>query len=207
MDWQQLSVDELLRACVELRSDDAWREFVRRYHTVVRRAASRVSERWGISNREEIDDAVQEIYVKFCAHGGRVLSDVTLEHPDEIYSYIKVVAANAAHDFFRRKNADKRGAAHTAWLEDFVEQFEVPSNLEHTVALEQLHRLMLANTDGENSTRDRAIFQFYYRDGMTSAAISKLPGVNLSQKGVEGVLHRITQSLKRAVSDSEEVRT
>ena len=89
----------------------AWEEFMRRYHGVISSAAIRVSRHWGSGSPDEVDDVVQEIYLKMCANGGRVLSGFRSTNTDAIYGFIKVVATNAAQDFFRQKAADKRGGS------------------------------------------------------------------------------------------------
>ena len=50
---------------------------MRRYHAIIVASALRVSRRWGMGTSEEVDDVVQEIYLKFWADDGRVLSRVS----------------------------------------------------------------------------------------------------------------------------------
>lgn len=40
------------------------------------------------------------------------------------------------------------------------------------------------------------IFWLYYRDGLTTRAISSLPFVGLSTKGVESTIHRLTRMVR-----------
>ena len=172
---------------------------MRRYHGVISSAAIRVSRHWGSGSPDEVDDVVQEIYLKMCANGGRVLSGFRSTNTDAIYGFIKVVATNAAQDFFRQKAADKRGAANTDSIPDLSDHAGIFHDLDRKVTLSELHRILIARTQNENGPRDRTIFQLYYRDGMTAAAIAELPGMGLNPKGVEGVLYRLTQSIREAV--------
>jgi RNA polymerase sigma-70 factor (ECF subfamily) len=205
MNWPELPVDQLLQACVKSEVSGAWEEFIRRFHVVITAAAVRVSRHWGSGAAEEIDDIIQEIYLKFCADRGQVLAGFRMSQPDAIYSFIKTVATNTARDFYRRQNAAKRGSAVTQTLDEISNCARLPVDIERQVTLGQLHDLLDINTQGENGSRDRAIFRFYYRDGMTAQAISQLPGVRLNPKGVEGVLHRLTSAVRKSVGGTQEI--
>ena len=173
---------------------------MRRYHGVITSAAVRVSRQWGDGSSEEIDDVVQEIYLKLYGERRRIFAPFQATHPDAVFGFIKVVATNAARDFFRSKEAGKRGAAVTEALREVLDQTRAPADLERSVSVNELHRLVVEYTQNENGERDRAIFRLYYREGMTAGAISRLPGVELNQKGVEAVLHRLTKAIREAVS-------
>lgn len=177
---------------------------MRRYHSVITSAAVRVSRQWGDGSPDEIDDVVQEIYLKFCADQGRVLAGFRSREQDAIFGFVKVVATNTARDFFRHKTAGKRGASRTQALTEIAERIGLPSDIERRITLSEIHRLLVAITQNDNGARDRAIFQFYYRDGMTAQAISQLPGVWLNPKGVEGVLHRLTRTIREAAANPQE---
>jgi RNA polymerase sigma-70 factor (ECF subfamily) len=46
------------------------------------------------------------------------------------------------------------------------------------------------------SKRDRTIFWLYYRQGFSAREIAELPGLGLTQKGVESCIHRLTNMLR-----------
>jgi RNA polymerase sigma factor (sigma-70 family) len=205
VNFAELPADQLIRACVTSQSSGAWEEFMRRYHSVITAAAVRVSRQWGDGSPDEIDDVVQEIYLKFYADRARVLAGFRSPAQDAIFGFVKVVATNTARDFFRHKTAGKRGVQQTQALTEIAELIGKPGDAERQVTLGEINRLLLANTQGENGVRDRAIFQFYYRDGMTAQAISQLPGVGLNPKGVEGVLHRLIKAIRDSAVNSQEM--
>jgi RNA polymerase sigma-70 factor (ECF subfamily) len=202
MNWEVLPVDELFRACARANDADAWAEFIRRFHPVIKSSAIRVSQRWKAV--EEVDDVVQEIYFKLCSDGARILKEARTTDPTTVAALIKVIATNTARDFFRSKNALKRGTGLVPLLEDESDAFALPADIERHVTLAQLNELVRANTQGGSALRDRAIFQLYYRDGMSARAIAELPGIELNAKGVEGVLHRLTGALRKAVAGAQE---
>jgi RNA polymerase sigma-70 factor, ECF subfamily len=199
VNWQELPTEQLIRACATPLSGGAWEEFVRRFHPLITASAVRVSRRWSNGTPDEIDDVVQEIYLKLCTDRRRILTGFHAPQQAAIFGYIKVVATNIAHDFFRQRSAVKRGVALTSTLDE-ASQSALPDQLEQRLTLEQLDRILIAHTQTENGSRDRAIFRLYYRQGMTAQAISTLPGVGLSAKGVEAVLYRLTKNIRSAMT-------
>jgi len=177
---------------------------MRRYHPVITSAAIRVSRRWGVGSSEEIDDVVQEIYLKMCVDEARILGGFRAPQPEAVFSYVKVVATNVAHDYFRRRAAVKRGVLQTTSLSECDDRVSIPDDFERRLTLAQLDRLLVAQTQNANGTRDRVIFRLYFRQGMTAQAISQLPGIALNPKGVEGVLYRLTNAIRGAIENSQE---
>jgi DNA-directed RNA polymerase specialized sigma24 family protein len=176
---------------------------MRRFHPVITSAAVRVSRRWGAGSSNEIDDVVQEIYLKFCVDRERILGTFHQVQREAAFSYVKVVATNIASDFFRRRGAVKRGLLHTTVLVDGRELAGLPDDIERRLTLAQLDRLLIAATQTDSGVRDRAIFCLYFKQGMTAHAISLQPGVALSVKGVEAVLHRLTKMIRNAIHDPQ----
>ena len=179
---------------------------MRRYHAVLQAAAIRTSRNWGRGVPDEIDDILQEIYLRMCADGARVLSSFRDPRPDAVYGFLKVVATNAAHDFFRRRHAAKRGLGLSASTEAVAEIAAPDQDFEKQLSLAEIDRILLAQTDQkDNGPRDRAVFRLYYRYGMTAQAIAEVPGIGLTSKGVEGVLYRLTKSIRLALGDPQEM--
>ena len=72
-----------------------------------------------------------------------------------------------------------------------------PSTIEQSILLRELDQhLASAGTD-----RDRTIFWLYYRQGYTAKDIASMPGLGLTQKGVESCIYRLTQALRGSVSN------
>ncbi len=172
---------------------------MRRFHPVITSAAIRVSRRWGAGTSTEIDDVVQEVYLKLCLDRERILGTSQVTQQEAVFGYLKVVATNIAHDFFRRRGAAKRGLFQTTVLMDGKELVSLPDDIERKLTLAELDRLLVTVTQTETGRRDRAIFNLYFKQGMTAQAIASLPGVSLTIKGVEAVLHRLTRTIRDAI--------
>ncbi len=171
---------------------------MRRYHAVLASAAIRVSRQRGRGSPEEVDDLVQEIYLRLCADRARILTRFHDPRPKAMFGYLKVVATNIAHDFFRRQSATKRGAGQTASVEEAGNLPAPFEDIERRVSLVEIDEMLQIHTqEKDNGKRDRAVFRLYYRHGLTTQAIAELPGIGLSSKGVEGVLSRLTKAIRQ----------
>ena len=71
-----------------------------------------------------------------------------------------------------------------------------PQPAEIAILMGQIERCLAKLASEPNFTRDHTIFWLYYRQGLTAKAISKLPGITLSAKGVESTLLRLTRYVK-----------
>jgi RNA polymerase sigma-70 factor (ECF subfamily) len=203
VEWADLSPDQLLRACARPDSTPAWEEFMQRYHPLITAAAIRVSNQWGNGSSDEIDDVIQEIYLGLCADKARVLTSFEETRAEAIFGYLKVVATNLARDFFRKRSAAKRGARVTASIDESDNLAGPGADLDRNLTLAKVDDLLVLHTQTENGARDRIIFRLYYRYGMTAQEIAELPEVRLSSKGVEGVLHRITRTIRQSLAQAQ----
>jgi len=176
---------------------------MRRYHSLLTSAAIRVSRQRGRGAPDEIDDILQEIYLKVWADGAHILTSFRDPRPEAIFGYLKVTAMNIAHDFFRRRSALKRGAERTGSIEDLSHLPAASNDMDRQLTLSEIDRMLLAQTQKDNGPRDRAVFRLYYRYGLTAQAIADLPGIGLNSKGVEGVLHRLTKAIRLAMGGAQ----
>jgi len=209
VDCTRLSPVELLRTCIRCGSTSSWQEFISRYNSVIHGAAIRSANRWGRSSSVDVEDIVQEIYLKICTHEAGLSRAVQAGTPEVIIAYLRVIATNAAHDYFRSKAAAKRGGTVT---DQFPEHLQPRAgtavvDLERRLTLEKIEQIVVAHTRNANGIRDRAIFQLYYRQGLTAKAIAALPGVNLSIKGVEGVVHRLVGIVRKELKSAEGIHS
>ena len=103
------------------------------------------------------------------------------------------MAANCAHDYFRSKYADKRGATRTERLEPRLEQLATGAGMKKIEA----HILISqVNAALDVSPRDRVVFWLYYRQGLTAREIAAALSNQLSDKGVESLIHRLTLAVR-----------
>jgi RNA polymerase sigma-70 factor (ECF subfamily) len=188
---------ELLKACLETGSVVAWTAFVQRFQPLIASSVSNVVRRYGSSNPSLIDDLVQESFLRLCRDNCRCLRDFHAQHEEAIFGYIKVIATSVALDHFRGRTTQKRRGevdADAAGLEPSTSS----ASIENAVWLSQIES-RLAATESE---RDRAIFWLYYREGYTAKDIASIPGIDLTQKGVESCIYRLTQLLRSILSET-----
>ena len=207
MNYSNLSPPELFSICARGGDSASWQEFIRRFNPVIARSVIRVATRHGISDKSLIDDLVQETYLKICANECKLLRTFTPQHPDSAFGFLKVVAASVAHDFFKCRLADKR--APEAIAESVEEKSPgviretTKSTLnpaERAVLIEQIDRKLSAVVPVGELQRARTVFWLYYRSGFTASAIASFPALDLTTKGVESMLFRLTRLVRENVS-------
>ena len=68
--------------------------------------------------------------------------------------------------------------------------------MQRAVLFAELDRMLRA-APGAAAERDRTLFWLYYLQGLTADEIAALPGSELSAKGVESALRRVTTWLRK----------
>jgi RNA polymerase sigma-70 factor (ECF subfamily) len=185
--------------------EEAWTEFVRRFQPLIAAAIAKVARRFGKVSNELVDDLVQEVFIKLCRDNFHPLSGVaTTRDEKSLFGFLRVVAANVAHDHFRRARAFKAGGAHAEKQESIeapeLDKRRASSAIERGVLLEEMDRRLKTLSHEPNFNRNRAIFWFYYKEGLTATEIAALPDIKLSVKGVESTLLRLTRYIKSALT-------
>jgi RNA polymerase sigma-70 factor (ECF subfamily) len=192
-----MTAAEIVHACLETDNRAAWAAFVRRFQPVIAASVARVVRRYGVPMPALVDDLTQETYLRICKENCRILRDFQARHEDAIFGYIKVIATSVALDHFRARATQKRKGEMDEGGAD-IEAKVSPTAIETSALLEELDR-HLASSETE---RDRTIFWLYYRQGYTTKDIAAMPHLELSQKGVESCIYRLTQALRGAVAGS-----
>jgi len=213
LSFAQLSPEALIQACVK--SDAAaWEEFMRRYHRLIAGVVFRTTQKWRESFPPAMDDLIQEIYLKLCADQYRLLRAYDPKHPDAIYGYLKIIAANVVHDRFKALHSGKRGGDQI--VEDLTtlenrsgvgQDLGTKQAMERDILLREIDAHLNASLSGGTAVRDRTIFWLYYRQGFTAKAIASLPAIGLTIKGVESTILRITKLVRRRMVETELVKT
>jgi RNA polymerase sigma-70 factor (ECF subfamily) len=206
VNYSNLSASELVSICASGAGAPCWAEFIRRFNPVIGRSILRVAIRYGVSDQSLIDDLVQETYLKICASDYKVLRTFSTRGPDSAFGFLKVVATSVAHDFFKARLAGKRApeAAATELEAESVPASEYVQNdlsqAERAVLVDQIDRQLKVVVPECELGRARTIFWLYYRAGLTASAIATLPAVDLTTKGVESLLFRLTRSVRESLS-------
>ena len=107
--YAKSSSTELVRACAESRDEWAWAEFIRRFQVVIAAAVIRTARQWGELSGAQMDDLIQDTYLKLCENDCRLLATFQSRHKESIYGFLKVVATNVVHDYFKSRAGREAG--------------------------------------------------------------------------------------------------
>ena len=191
-----------MNACLESKSETVWTEFIRRFQPTIASSVIRVSRRYGPSPPALIDDLVQETYLRLCKDKCRALREFSAHHDEAIFGFVKRVAINVALDHFRSRMTEKRRPEVEDDGRHGVESV-APAEIERVTLLKELEGRLAAS----ESARDQTIFWLYYRQGYTAKEIASLPGMDITHKGVESCILRLTGALRSAINQKKEGKT
>jgi len=204
----KFSSTELVRACAGSKDQRAWAEFIRRFQFVIASAVLRTARLWGEPSRLQLDDLIQDTYLKLCENDSRLLRSFQPRQEDSIYGFLKLIAANVVHDHFKAALAAKRGAGQTEALLELVQNdsktavtdsFDAVSQRQQLEKIDKVLRLVTAGKDQE---KKRAIFWLRHRQGLTASEIASIPSIGLTTAGVESVLMRLAMMIRGHLIDS-----
>jgi RNA polymerase sigma-70 factor (ECF subfamily) len=200
--YAKFSSTELVRACAGSKDENAWAEFIRRFQVVIAATVLRTARHWGEPSRPQLDDLIQDTYLKLCENDSRLLRSFQPRHQDSIYGFLRVVAANVVHDHFKSALAAKRGAGQTEAITDPVQidpkiadtdGFEMVSQ---RIQLEQVDKVLRQVTAGKDQDRKRIIFWLRHQQGLTASEIASIPSLGLTTEGVESMLLRLAVMIR-----------
>lgn len=195
MKVRDLSLAELARQCVTSRASSTWTELIERLQPVFARVAYRVAREWGQGDPSEIDDVVQEIFLKLAGMEAGKLNLSPLSDDASARAYFQVMAANASRDYFRQKYAAKRGEGKTDKPGDRLDELKTAV----TTAVDTEKQILLGEIDRAlpPEPNERLVFWLYYTCGLSSKEIAAMPAFGLSAKGVESLLFRLAAKVRR----------
>jgi RNA polymerase sigma-70 factor (ECF subfamily) len=194
MAQEEIPIRELLQLCLSTNAEGHWREFFRRIQPLIASVIINTVRRWKNPAPSLVDDLIQDTYIKLFANDKKALRSIKNEHENTIFGYLKVIASNVAKDHFRKPE----NKADEIELSDAV----VPPGPQDRERLEFLHKkeqvqeILETLSSSEIYQRDIAIFWFFYEQGYTAKEISFMPHLELTIKGVEAVIFRLTQYVR-----------
>jgi RNA polymerase sigma-70 factor (ECF subfamily) len=205
VEWSALSSDELIRACVGSGESAAWEEFVRRFRPLIAGTVIRTARRYEECPAHLLDDLIQDTFLKICADRCRILRDFRPDSPDAIFGLLKKVAFCVTHDHFRggftgKRWPGQRELALDSNAENTIASGEGVPQVEREIFIQEIDEQLTGGSEPATVERDRQIFWLYYRHGMTSRAIAAIPGIGLTQKGVESAIQRLTAHVRNRVA-------
>ena len=215
----QLTVHELLKRCQQRPADeDAWREFVRRYHGAIRASvaktfharATQETERRAQFPDDLIEDLVQAVYVRLVEEGNRALDRFEGQHENSIFQYLGIIAMNVVRDHFREAKAQKRpkitysldelveNAGDGGFLKDGAKGIDglITTRTASSFSLDDLESALKRSVSRRHRDRDALIFKLRYFDGLTLEEIKKTLSLEISPIGIGSILNRIIQKLR-----------
>ncbi len=190
-----LAATEILHACLDSGSEADWTAFVRRFQPLIAATVTGVVRRYGGVSPAQVDDLIQETYLRLCRDNFRSLREFRPAHDEALFGFLKVVARSVALDHYRARSTHKRRG----------ETADDGSNLDGSMAAAGIERLALLGEverrlETTESERDRTIFWLYYGEGHTAKEIAAMPELELTQKGVESCIYRLTQTLRSVMA-------
>jgi len=165
----------------------------------------RIASLWGEPSRTLVEDLVQTTYLKLWEDNCRLLMEFAIQNPDGVLGYLKKVAANATHDYFRHGRSQSAGGslAHVSTSEVDVEAGQEIQGSQDRIAfqilLNQIDEYLKGRLTGPDQERDRTIFWLYFRQGMSTKEIGSLPTIGLGPKGVGSVIERLKHSIRERI--------
>jgi DNA-directed RNA polymerase specialized sigma24 family protein len=197
----------LLVRCARQRDDEAWTELLRRYgpglELRVRRTLRKCG-RW--ADDGEVEEMLQEVYCRLLEQGGRRLLACRGRNEGEVASYLGRLAARVVLDHRRLARAAKRRPVgvpvpRPAPL-SLVERLPAPGSSpeDRALASARVERLLgrfQAVEGGPRGRRDLGILVLAAVGGWTSREIAQFLADGPGPSGVDSLLHRLKQRLRR----------
>lgn len=171
---------------------------MRRTQPLVANVIINTLRRWRDPSPALVDDLIQETYLKLFANDRKYLRGIRNDHENAIFGYLKMAASSTLQDYFRRPE----NKAPEVELSDQVlpPSSAAAERMEFAQRKSEIEARLKEFSSSPTYTRDITIFWLYYEQGYTAKEIAMLPHLELSIKGVEAVLLRLTRYLKESNS-------
>jgi RNA polymerase sigma factor (sigma-70 family) len=219
----QLTVHELLKRCQQRPPDeDAWQEFVRRYHGAIRASIAKTfhsrvnqeTERRAQFPDDLIEDLAQAVYVRLIEESNRALDRFEGQHENSIFQYLGIIAINVVRDHFREAKAKKRPKISFS-LDELLENTSEGSALKESfsaegfstgarssLTMDDIESALKRSVSRRHRDRDALIFKLRYCEGLTLEEIKKALALDLSPIGIGSILNRINHKLRTKLGRS-----
>ena len=223
------SVPHLLERCSGRPPDDeAWKEFVRRYHSTIRinviktfhRKAKEESDRKPQFPEDLVEDLVQAVYIRLVEDRNRALERFEGEHENSIFQYLGMIAINVVRDYFRETRAQKRPKISVsldellemggdgALMDESLGALWKPANADSASSLtdEEIDIALRRAVKGKNKDRDLLIFKLKFYEGLTLDEITQSLRLDISPVSVGSIINRIIKKLRVSLSRHRKAR-
>jgi RNA polymerase sigma-70 factor (ECF subfamily) len=157
---------------------------------------------WGTPSTSLVEDLTQATFLKLWEGGRLLLRDFAVRRPEAVLGYLKKIAINATHDYFKQGHSQTSGGDNPHVSTSDVDPEagkEIQGNQEKIafgVFLREIDEHLQSCLTGPDQQRDRMIFWLYFRQGMSTKEIASLPTIRLGAKGVGSVIERLKHSVR-----------
>jgi len=214
MNWQELTDRELVKLCLE-GDEDAWKELLRRYHSLIAGVAGRVIRRSALNRstiplKSVIEDAVQDTWMKICKKRGEPLRKLEWRHDGALRGLLQITASNAAKDILRKHQSESRNVEKEVPVDDpgLVIPAKEPTVDQASLNLlrDELVRCLQKITQGEpDATRNIAMFLLYFSCKITALDLARLYKLDLRK--VENTVARLARLARTKCLKSNAMRS
>jgi RNA polymerase sigma-70 factor (ECF subfamily) len=205
----QFSPDEIrLASYLDNRQSAAWGEVAGAFRTTIAATIIKLLRRFRPADAEDVDELIQEVYLRLCANDFRVFRTCRATHPKQLFALVQAVAATTTLDFYRGQRAQSRGGK-VEFVPLTVEHhspLNAPHDIERNVLITQIEHILGRIGEGNDpgvNERNRQIFWLYYRHGYSAKDIAAVPSIGLSRAGVESVVYRLLAQLQEVMGKQE----
>ncbi len=200
MQEAEIPIRELL--FLSLRSEDQtlWEKFVRRTQPLIANVIINTLRRWRDPSPALVDDLIQETYLKLFANDRKYLRGIRNDHENAIFGYLRMAASSTVQDHFRRS---ENKAAEVELTDQVLPSSSAAADrMEFMQRKNEVEDRLKKLSSSPTYARDTAIFWLYYEQGYTAKEIAMLPHLELSIKGVEAVLQRLSRYLRESSAEA-----
>ena len=212
---------ELFSKCTQNTDNiELWTEFLRRYtpqiKTFIRRC---LIPAWGADSRVSPGEILQEsdlcqnVIVRLVKNDCATMKQFSGEREGDLLAFLAVITRSVVKDYQRSQWALKRASDRADMQHLLTTQLPTLGSRKFSDVQAIERRLLerkgvepgmrtLKFLPGPYLTRDRLIFQLYFHHNLSTEQITQCKGINLSKAGVEKVLNRLKERIRKVTSAS-----
>jgi len=221
MDIRNHSNNELVRYLAQHpRDENAWAEFLRRFHEqiccTIHRECKRIGHNQGAAHAQ---DLAQEVYKKLLRNNCRALREFRGQFENSIVKYLHIVAIRVAQNDYRKDTAKKRPSSgrtvsiheprwylpdeHSVDLNEIIPSQEWARKVGEFEIVDAIERCLQKILQGQrHGPRDKLIIKYYLYDGQSAEDIGTFPDINLSSQRVFGIIAAVKRKLQRCLAEN-----
>ncbi len=220
-DLRQVNSIRLVHICADNPQDSGlWTEFLSRFSPKIygfirstlrqyRSAAPGYAGALPSIDTSQESDLFQNVILRLVQNDCAALRRFSGETESDLLVYLAVVARSTVRDSMRYRSAKRRfhwfstPAARCNPSNSGGEQIREPASedaVERDILAREIEELSLEaiESDSGNPARDKLIFQLYFHDGLSAAQIASCEGMRLSKTGVEKIIGRLKEKVRKA---------